>query len=58
VRRWPLALAPAIIAVGVGCAPTEGRHLNDGELAEFEQLVEDTGELADRTERELESDPR
>jgi hypothetical protein len=58
VRLRVLTLATAAAAFIVGCAPTEGRHLDDQQLTEFERLVDETGELADRTERELESDPR
>lgn len=59
MTRWSRILATvAAGAVLVGCAPAEGRHLDDGELTEFERLVEDTGELVDRAEQDLASDPQ
>jgi hypothetical protein len=58
VRPGVHVVAAAAIGLIVGCAPTEGRHHDDQQLTEFETLVEETGELVDRTERDLESDPR
>ncbi len=49
-------MATAVLVAG--CAPLEGRHPDDGELTELEQLLDEIGELADQTEREFEADPQ
>ena len=49
-------MATAVLVAGL--RPLEGRHPDDGELTELEQLLDDIGELADQTEREFEADPQ
>jgi hypothetical protein len=53
MTRRLVALATAA-AFAVGCAPAEGRNLDDQQLSELERLVHETSELVDHTERELE----
>jgi hypothetical protein len=58
VSRRLLATSLAAAVLAGGCAPLEGRHLDDGELTELEQLLDETGELADQTDCEFEADPQ
>jgi hypothetical protein len=55
VSHRPWAVAAAVILL-TGCAPTEARNLEDGELRELEHLVQETSELVDGTEGDLGAD--
>ncbi|HEX2362694.1 MAG TPA: hypothetical protein VHI11_11525 [Jiangellaceae bacterium] len=51
-------LTAAVAALVVGCAPAEGRQLDDEGVTELERLVDYTSELVGRTEQGLKLDPR